>query len=220
MRQLGGDGVSPGPAGQDAQQAVRQFVEVAQAFAPIGIGLAQHARARVVLHALDRGLRRHAPLDRLLHAPQPAAVVREHAVGLEHLAVLAGGGQLALLEHLVDRGLELVHGGVEAPFLLVGILGLELGDDDARLVQSRVAERQALRERLAAHDVRNRAAELGRRVDARDGARHEMLGQHHGRRLQHLDVLVGVLVLRSCSARSSTPSTSPPRRIGTARNEW
>ena len=153
VRQLGCAACALGPTGQDAQQAVRQLVEVAQPLVPVGVGLAQHARAGVVLHPLDGGLGRHAALDRLLHAAQPAAIVREHAVGLEHVAMLAGGGQLALLEHLVDGGLQLLDGGLEPAVLLLGVLGLELGDDDARLVQHDVAQRQALRQRLAAHDV-------------------------------------------------------------------
>ena len=116
-----------------------------QPLVPVGVGLAQHARAGVVLHPLDGGLGRHAAPDRLVHAAQPAAVVGEHAVGLEHLAVLAGGGQLALLQHLVDGGLQLRDGGLQAAVLLVGVLGLELGDDHARLVQHDMPQRQALR---------------------------------------------------------------------------
>ena len=120
--QLGGDGVSPGPAGQDAQQAVRQFVEVAESFVPIGLGLAQHAHPRVVLHAFDGGFRRHPSLDGVFHAPKPAAVVREHAVGLKNITMLAGGRQLALIEHLVDRRLEVCHGDVEASSSSLGSL--------------------------------------------------------------------------------------------------
>ena len=53
------------PRRQDAQQAVGQIVEVAQPLAPERIGLTQHARPRLVLHALDRGLGRQAALHRL-----------------------------------------------------------------------------------------------------------------------------------------------------------
>ena len=101
-------------AGQDAQQAVGERIEILEPLVPVGIGLAQHAGTRVVLDALDRGLGRHAAPDRLLHAPQPAAIVREHAVGFEHLAMFAGGAQLALLQQLVDGGLQLVHRGFQA----------------------------------------------------------------------------------------------------------
>ena len=124
VRQVGGGARALGPARQDAQQAVGQVVEVVQALAPVGVGLAQHARAGVVLHPLDGGLGGQAALDRLLHAPQPAAVVGEHAVGLEHVAVLAGGGELALLQHLVDGGLQLLDGGLEPAVSSLGVLGL------------------------------------------------------------------------------------------------
>ena len=62
-------------------------------------------------------------------------------------------------------------------------------------------------------------AELGRRVDPRDRARQQMLGQHHGRGLQHFNVFVGVLAL-GLVLNGQTPSTSPPRNSGTARKEW
>ena len=76
-----------------------------------------------------------------------------------------------------------------------GSSAFELGDDDAGLVQHDVAERKALRQRLAAHDVADGAVEVGAGVGAGNGTGDEMLGQHHGRGLQHLDVLVGVLLV-------------------------
>ena len=68
-----------------------------------GSGLAQHARAGVVPHALHRGLGGQAGDQRLVEPPPPAVIVGEHAEGLEHLAVLAGAGQIAALQHVVDR---------------------------------------------------------------------------------------------------------------------
>ncbi len=82
------------------------------------------------------------------------------------------------------------------PGLGLGILGLDLGDDDARLVHDGVTQRDAFRQRLATHHVPDGAAELGAGVDACNRSRHQMLGQHHGGRLQHLHVLVGVFLLR------------------------
>ena len=163
---------------------------------PVGIRLAQHAGAGVVLDPLDRGLGGHAAPDRLLHAPQPATVVREHAVGFQNLAVLAGVGQFALIQHLVDRGLQVVHCRFQPPGLRLGILGLDLGDDDARLVHDGVTQGDAFRQRLATHHVPHGTAELGAGVDACNRSRHQMLGQHHGGRLQHLHVLVGIFLLR------------------------
>ena len=99
---------------QLAHQAVGEIVEVVQALAQIRIGLAQHAGAVVGLHALDRGLRREAGRHRLVHLVGPAAIVGEHAVGFEHLAMLAGVGDLAPLQHHVEIGAQRVERRVDA----------------------------------------------------------------------------------------------------------
>ena len=96
------------------QQAVGEIVEIVQALAQIGIGLAQHAGAVVGLHALDGGLGGEARGHRLAHAPEPALVVGEHAEGFEHLPVLAVMGDVAALDQLVDGGAHLADGRVEA----------------------------------------------------------------------------------------------------------
>ena len=95
MREIGGHGVGAGPAGQDTQEPVRQLVQIAQPVMPVGFGLPQHARARVILYAFDRGLRRHAAFNGIFHAPKPTAVVGEHAIGLKDIAMLAGGREFA-----------------------------------------------------------------------------------------------------------------------------
>ena len=74
---------------QHAQQPVGEIVEIVQPLAQKRIGLALQAGARVALHLLDRRLGGQAVADRLVHPPHPAAVVGEHAIGLEHVAVLA-----------------------------------------------------------------------------------------------------------------------------------
>ena len=101
-----------------AHQPVGQVVEIVQPLAQIGIGLAQHAGARVGLHALDRRLGGQAGRHRLAQAVQPAAVIGEHAIGLEHLAVLAAVGDVAALEHHVDVGAQVADRGVEPLELL------------------------------------------------------------------------------------------------------
>ena len=184
-------------AGEDAQEPVGQVAEVALALAPIGVVLAQHARARAVLHALDRGFRREPALDGLAQPPHPALVVGKHAVGLEHLAVLSGAGQVLVIEHLVQRSAQRGNGRVQPAELDRRVLGQELRHDDARLVQHDVAQRDAGRDRLALDDRGQRLADLDRGAGARDRARDEMLGDDHRGRLQHLDVLVGVFLLRA-----------------------
>ena len=77
---------------QLAHQPVGEIVEVVQPLAQIGIGGAQHAGAGVGLHALDAGFGGEAGHHRLAQPVQPALVMREHAVGFEHLAMLAAVG--------------------------------------------------------------------------------------------------------------------------------
>ena len=88
------------------------------------------------------------PVDhRLLEPVHPAAVVGEHAVGLEHVAVLAAVGDLAALEHDVEVGAQGRERGFEPAHLLLRVVGDEIGDDHARLVQHHMAERDAVVER-------------------------------------------------------------------------
>ena len=128
-----------------AQQPVGEVVEIVQPLAQIGIGHAQHAGARVALHLLDRRLGREAVADRLLQPAHPAAVVGEHAVGFEHLAMLALEGDVAALQHVVDREAQRAERVVEPPHSCLGVLVDQIGDDDARLVQHDMAERRRRR---------------------------------------------------------------------------
>ena len=111
---------------QLAHQPVGEIVEIVQPLAQIRIGLAHHAGAVVGLHALDRGLGGEAGRHRLVHLVHPAAVMREHAVGFEHLAVLAAVGDIAPLQHHVEIGAQRVERGVEPLQLLLRIVGDQL----------------------------------------------------------------------------------------------
>ena len=88
-----------------------------------------------------------------LQAVQPAAVVGEHAVGFEHVAMLAAVGDLAALEQHVEVGAHGLDRRFQALELLRHVVGDEIGDDDARLVQHHVAERDAVVERRARRDA-------------------------------------------------------------------
>ncbi len=94
-------------ADQLAHQAEAEVFEIVQAIAQIRIGRAQHARAGVGLHALDRGFRGEAGGDRLMQLVRPALVVGEHAVGFQHVAMLAAVGDVAALQHAVEIGAQL-----------------------------------------------------------------------------------------------------------------
>ncbi len=93
-------------ADQLPHQAVAEILEVVQAVAQIRIGRAQHAGAGVGLHAFDGGFRGEAGGDRLMQLVRPAMVVGEHAVGFQHLAVLAAFGDVAALQHAVEIGAQ------------------------------------------------------------------------------------------------------------------
>ena len=71
------------------QQSVGDIGEIVQPVAQIGIGLALQLGARVVLDPLDRGLGGQPAAHRLAQPAQPAAVVRDHPEGFEHVAMLA-----------------------------------------------------------------------------------------------------------------------------------
>ena len=58
-------------------------------------------------------------IDGLAQAPQPAAVVGEHAVGFEHVAVRAGVGDLAPFQHAVEIGLQRADRILQARELLL-----------------------------------------------------------------------------------------------------
>ena len=93
-------------AGQLAHQAIGEVVEIVQALAQIRIGLPQHAGAGVGLHALDRGLRGQAGHHRFFELVHPAAVIGEHAIGFEHVAMLAALDDVAVFEHFVEIGAQ------------------------------------------------------------------------------------------------------------------
>ncbi len=76
---------------------------------------------------------------------EPAAIGGEHAVGLEHVAMLAAVGDVARRQQIVDRRLHFGDRLAQPLELDIGILGDDLVDDDARLVQHGDADRQARR---------------------------------------------------------------------------
>ncbi|MGY4354280.1 hypothetical protein ACVW0J_000773 [Bradyrhizobium sp. i1.7.7] len=183
-------------ADQLPHQAVAEILEIVQPVTQIGIGGAQHPRAGVGLHALDGGFRREAGGDRLMQLVRPALVVGEHAVGFQHLAVLAALGNVATLQHAVEIGAQLGERGVEPLDLLRQILGDVVLDDDARLVQHDMAERDAFREDGA--DLLRRMARgrlLARLGQRRQFAGGDQLRQHHRGGLERLELLLDIIAL-------------------------
>ena len=185
-------------AHQLAHQPVAEILEVVQPLAQVRVGRAQHARAGVRLHALDGGLRGDAGRHRIRQPPRPAVVVGEHAIGFEHVAMLAAFGDVAALEHAVEVGAQLRQRRVEALQFLRHVLGDVVGDDDARLVQHDMAERDAVGEDRAFEMDRMPRGGFGAGFcERRELARGDHLRQHHGGGLQRLDFLFDIGAVRA-----------------------
>jgi hypothetical protein len=165
----------------------------------IRVGDLDHAALGFVAHLLHRGLGGQPAAHRLGDAPQPAAIGREHAVGLDDVAVLAGSEAAALVHERVDRLLHRRDRAVEAPQLGVDVLGDDLADHDPRLVQHRRGDRQTRVETDAVEPHRQRGADQAfrhlMRIDQL--AAGDQLGDDHRDRLQDLDVVLGVLARRA-----------------------
>ena len=195
LRQVAG-GRRDGAAREQPEQAIGEIVDIVQPLARMRVDLAEHARARVVAHALHGGLGGEAGEHRLVEPPPPAVIVGEHAERLEHLAMLAGAREIAALQHVVDHAGQLLDGLGEAPPLELDVLGDQAGDHDARLVQHHMAERHAFGDGEPGEARGELAARLGAHLlgDA-EAARGDHLGEHHGGGLQGLDLLVAILAL-------------------------
>ncbi len=137
-----------------------------------------------------------AAFDGLPQAPVPALVVGKHAIGFEHVAMLSRRRQVLVLEHLVDVGLQLVQRRIEPLDLGSRVFCHQLRDDDARLVQHDVSQRNAFGKRFALDDRRLRQRGFDRSARSRHRARDEVLRDHHCGRLQNLDVFVRILLRR------------------------
>jgi hypothetical protein len=171
------------------EQAVGEIVEVVQALAQVGVGLAQHPGAVVGLHPLHRRLRGQAGGHRLAHAPEPALVVGEHAEGLQNLPVLPVMGHVAALDQLVDGGAHLADGRIEALDLRVHVLGDEVLDHHPRLVETtwpRPTPPPGKCPSGRAGGAAQCRSHRGQRLKLACG---DHLGQHHGGGLERLHLL-------------------------------
>ena len=126
---------------EPVQQAVGEVVEIVQALAQIGVGLAQHAGAVVGLDALDRGLRReaggHASRRR---RSQPWSWANMRKVSSTSRCSPPMGARRRARSASSIEARRLGDGLVEAREFRARDLGDEVGDDDARLVQHDMAE--------------------------------------------------------------------------------
>ena len=128
----------------------------------------------------------------------PAAIGCEHAIAFEDLARLAALGDAAR-QHVVDRFLHRGDGAAQALQLGLRILGDDLADQDARLVQHRASHGDPA---MHAHPFephrQNPVAVRGLQLERIDQfARGDELGEDHGDRLHRLDLVLGVMAQRA-----------------------
>jgi len=136
-------------AGQQSQETVGKIIEIVKSLTQIRIALADHAGSCVVLNALNGGFGGQTCRDCFFHAIDPATIVRKHLVRLEHLAVFTGTCHVAASEHTLDCCPQFIDGSVKTVLLFIRILGHELADNDAGLVQNHMPDGNAFRQRYA-----------------------------------------------------------------------
>ena len=102
--------------------------------------------------------------------------------------MLAAFDHVAVLEQLVEIGAQRLDRRREMFHFLRDVVGDEIGDDDARLVQHDVPHRDAIAQCRAFDVDRAPRRRLGAgQRQRRELARGDHLGQHHGGGLQRLD---------------------------------
>jgi len=106
-------------AGENAQQPHGQVVDVVQALAQVGVWLAQEAVAHVGMDTLCRRLGGEAGIDGLADAAHPAAVIGEHAEGLQHFARSIAAPDI----HLGDQIIHLDAQPFDGLFEVVALVG-------------------------------------------------------------------------------------------------
>ncbi len=180
-----------------AQQPVRKIVEIVHPLAKIRIGQPDHPRLGLALHPLHRRFRRQAVADRLLELSHPAAVMGEHAVGLEHRAVFAFHRNVAARQHVVDGDAQRAERLRKPLQFVLRVLVEQIGDDDARLMQDDVTEPDAFAVAVALD--RHRAGQIELEPgfgDLLELAGRDHLGEHHSGRFQRLDLVLAIVALR------------------------
>ncbi len=134
-------------AHQNAHQPVGKIVEVMQTVAQIVVGSTQHSRPGIGLYALNAGLRGEAGCYRFANLVKPALIVRKHSIGFEHVPMFAAIGDIAVFDQPIQIFAQGGNGGIE-PFKLVWhIIGDDVGDNHARLVQHDMTESDTLGQR-------------------------------------------------------------------------
>lgn len=110
-----------------------------------------HARARVALHLFHGSFCRKAVMNRFFQTTHPAAIMREHAIGFQHLAMLALHRHIAARQHVIDGNTQGAERLVQPVEFGLTVLIEKIGHDDARLMQHHMAKPDTIVETVAAY---------------------------------------------------------------------
>ena len=175
------------------QQTVGDVGQVVQPIAQIGVGLALQLGAGVVMDPLDRGLRGQAGTHRFAQPAQPAAIVRDHTEGLQHVAVLAADAVVAAIDQIVDRSAHGADRRLEPHKLRFHIVSDDRGHRHARLVHHHmpkpepIGDANAFERHLPAHGDWRALGRYPLQLSGRDHLR-----EQHGGRLQRLELFLRI----------------------------
>jgi hypothetical protein len=131
------------------QQAVLEIFEIVHAFAHHGVARAFKAGAVFAADAVDGGFGGKAGADGFDQAGFPARIVREQAVGFEHVAAFAEQDRTGARQHRVDRGAQGVERFVEATLFLFRVGGEQLRGGNHGVVEVDLAGCEAFVEHAA-----------------------------------------------------------------------
>ncbi len=175
------------------QEAVGDVGQIMQPVAQVRIGLPLQFRPRVVLHSLDCRFGGQTRTHRLAQPPQPAAVMRDHAESLEHVAVLAGLAVVASVDEVVDRGAHRADRRLEPLQFRIDVVGDDFRHRHARLMHDHMAETEAVGDALTlqGHGPPN-GNRRALRGDALELARGDHLGKKHRGGLESLDLFLRI----------------------------
>jgi len=175
-------------AGELAHQTIGEVVKVVQSLAQKRIGLPQHPGPGIGLHALHGGLGGKPGHHRFFELVHPAAVIGEHPIRFQDIAMFAALDHVAVLEHFVEASAQGFHCRAQMRQFLLYVVGDEIGHHNARLVQYDVPQRNSFAQGRAFDMNGTSRGRLGaRQRQRRELARGDHLGQHHRRGLQRLD---------------------------------
>ncbi len=179
---LGERALGLGDAEEVAQDAEPDVLHVDRAVAEIAVRHAHELLDVLLDHALERRLGRQAVVDRGLELAREAGVLEHQAVRVDDAAVELGEPLREPLLQVLELGYGSLERALQAPLLLLGMVGARLVDQpeaDRRLEEVRLAAAEA---GCGGEPVEPRPAAPGRRLGTVGGllvGLQALDGRHH-----------------------------------------